>query len=228
MDEDDGRDLPEVGRALRPHVGADVLKYRERRPAPALRPFVECVWMISGPRVSSPRAAERVVPDGCPELIVHLGDPFARWTGGRWVVQPRAFLAGTLSRPWRLRAGRRVDTLGIRFRAGETTGILPLSMAGGATGSCRWPASWAWRPRERWYGRCAQRAPPRRGWRRPSSGWRPASRRRLPAAAAPRPRWPSSFFSKAGGRAAATLTPIKAARAALEVECRDGCWSLRR
>jgi AraC-like DNA-binding protein len=88
------------------------------------------VWTIAGPPVSAPRAPERVVPDGCPELIVHLGDPFARWIRGRWVVQPRAFLAGTLSRPWLLRAGRRVDTLGMRFRAGETTAILPLSMDG--------------------------------------------------------------------------------------------------
>ena len=106
------------------------MKYRERRPAAALGPYVECFWSISRPRgASAPRAPERVVPDGCPELIVHLGDPFARRIGGRWVVQPRAFLAGTLSRPWLLRAGRRVDTIGIRFRAGETTGILPLSMA---------------------------------------------------------------------------------------------------
>ena len=106
------------------------MKYRERRPAPALRPYVECVWTISGPRKSSPRSPERVVPDGCPELIVHLGDPFARSIEGRWVVQPRAFLAGTLSRPWVLRAGRRVDTVGIRFRAGQTTGVLPVSLAG--------------------------------------------------------------------------------------------------
>jgi AraC-like DNA-binding protein len=106
------------------------LKYRERRPTPALRPYVECVWTISAPRASSTRAPERVLPDGCPELIVHLGDPFARSIDGRWAVQPRAFLAGTLSRPWLLRAGRRVDTVGIRFRAGQTTGVLPLSMAG--------------------------------------------------------------------------------------------------
>ena len=106
------------------------LTYHERRPPPALRPFIECVWVVSGPLVSSGRAPERVVPDGCPELIVHLGDPFARRIDGRWVVQPRAFLAGTLSRPWLLRAGRRVDTIGIRFRAGETTGVLPVSMAG--------------------------------------------------------------------------------------------------
>ena len=75
------------------------------------------------------RAPERVVPDGCPEIIVHLGDPFARRVGNRWLVQPRVFLAGTLSRPWLLRPGRRVDTVGIRFRAGETRGVLDVAMA---------------------------------------------------------------------------------------------------
>jgi AraC-like DNA-binding protein len=106
------------------------LKYEERRPPSALRPYVECIWTITGPRVKAPRAPERVLPDGCPELIVHLGDPFARQVGERWVVQPRAFLAGTLSRPWMLRPGRLVDTVGMRFRAGETRGILPVAMAG--------------------------------------------------------------------------------------------------
>jgi len=69
-----------------------------------------------------------VVPDGCPELIVHLGDRFARRRGDRWVVQPRAFLAGTLTRPWLLRAGRRVLTLGVRFRPGRVTALLPVAM----------------------------------------------------------------------------------------------------
>jgi AraC-like DNA-binding protein len=70
------------------------------------------------------------VPDGCPELIVHLGDPFARRIRERWVVQPRVFLAGTLTRPWLLRAGRRVLTVSVRFRAGAVPAVLPLSMAG--------------------------------------------------------------------------------------------------
>jgi AraC-like DNA-binding protein len=70
-----------------------------------------------------------VVPDGCPELIVHLGDPFSRQVRGRWVVQPPAFLAGTLTRPWLLRAGRRVRTLSIRFRAGAAAEVFRFSMA---------------------------------------------------------------------------------------------------
>lgn len=94
---------------------------------PAVRPFVECVWTITAP--SGPRTPERIVPDGCPELIVHLGDPFARRFGSRWIAQPRVFFVGTLSRPWLLRPGRRVDTVGIRFRAGEARGVLPVAMA---------------------------------------------------------------------------------------------------
>jgi AraC-like DNA-binding protein len=94
-----------------------------------LRPFVECLWAVSDRRRRAKRAAERVVPDGCPELIVHLGDPFARWTSGRWVVQPRAFLAGTLTRPWLLRAGPRVSTVSVRLRAGAAPALFRLSMA---------------------------------------------------------------------------------------------------
>lgn len=107
------------------------LRYVEHRPRPVLRPHLECLWLASDPRVR-PRAPERVVPDGCPELIVHLLDRFARQDQGRFVVQPRAFLAGTLTRPWLLRAGRRVLTLGMRFRPGAVSALLPVSMADAA------------------------------------------------------------------------------------------------
>ena len=103
------------------------LRYVEHRPRPPLRPHVECLWQVSDTR-ARPRTPERVVPDGCPELIVHLADCFARRHDGRFVVQPRAFLAGTLTRPWLLRAGRRVLTLGVRFRPGAVTAVLPVSM----------------------------------------------------------------------------------------------------
>jgi AraC-like DNA-binding protein len=105
------------------------LRYVEHRPRPELRPHVECLWLASDAR-ARPRSPERVVPDGCPELIVHLADRFARQRGGRFVRQPQAFLAGTLTRPWLLRAGRRVLTLGVRFRPGEIAALLPVSMPG--------------------------------------------------------------------------------------------------
>jgi AraC-like DNA-binding protein len=124
------------------------LRYLEHRPRAALRPHLECLWLVRDPRPRARRAPERVVPDGCPELIVHLGDPFARQVGGRWRRQQRAFLAGTLTRPWLLRAGRRVATLGVRFRPGEVTPLLPVSMAE-ATGRETPLAAIVGRPRAR-------------------------------------------------------------------------------
>lgn len=104
-----------------------VLSYAERRPPEALASILE--WLVQDPRERWPRSAERVVPDGCPEIIVHLGDRFARRVGERWATQPRAFLVGTLTRPWLLRAGRRVKTLGIRFRHGQIHRLFQFRMA---------------------------------------------------------------------------------------------------
>lgn len=104
------------------------MDYLEERPVPPLRPYLECVWRVAG-RASAPEP-QRIVPDGCPELIVHLADPFSRKAGTRWVRQPRVFLAATLSRPWLVRPGPRVLTFGLRFRPGAITSLFAFSMAG--------------------------------------------------------------------------------------------------
>jgi AraC-like DNA-binding protein len=106
-----------------------MIHYVERPPHPSLRADVDCLWMVRDARARARRAPDRIVPDGCPELIVHLADPFSRRVNGRWRRQPRVFLAGTLSRPWLVRGGARVRTLGIRFRPGSVTRFLSLEMS---------------------------------------------------------------------------------------------------
>jgi AraC-like DNA-binding protein len=106
-----------------------MLNYHEHRPAPPLRDLIECLWLVEDPHRRKVRTPDRIVPDACPELIVHLADPFRRRIGRRWQRQPRAFLAGTLSRPWFVRAGARVRTLGIRFRPGAVTTLIPVEMS---------------------------------------------------------------------------------------------------
>jgi AraC-like DNA-binding protein len=106
--------------------------YVEKPPPAALAPWVECFWSVTDTGARARREPDRIVPDGCPELIVHLADPFARKVGGRWVRQPRVFLAGTLTRPWMVRAGPRVRTVSIRFRPGGAAAILGFSMDGTA------------------------------------------------------------------------------------------------
>jgi AraC-like DNA-binding protein len=107
------------------------LTYREFPPHADLSTVIECYWQVDGTIGPRP-AVERIVPDACPELLFHRADPFAREVSGRWVRQPRLFLAGTLSRPWRVRPGKRVDTIGLRFRPGAITRLLDIDM-GAAT-----------------------------------------------------------------------------------------------
>ena len=103
------------------------MRYLERIVPARLTPFVECVWTVWARRASD--APERIVPDGCPEIIVHLGDPFARRIGRRWRRQPRAFLAGTLTRPWMVKSGPSALTVGLRFRPAGFTALFGGSLA---------------------------------------------------------------------------------------------------
>jgi AraC-like DNA-binding protein len=90
------------------------VRYRELRPRAPLHRFVECFWFVSG----DGRGAEiqTIVPDGCPELIVHSGEAFRRWSGDRCERQPPAFLVGELTSALRVQPSVQVSTMGIRFR----------------------------------------------------------------------------------------------------------------
>ena len=123
------------------------MRYIERPAAalaPELTPLIECLWTVEDLRPRSQRPTERVVPDGCPELIVHLGDPFSRRNGKgwRWTRQPEAFLAGPLTAPWLLRPGSRVRCLGARFRPGAVARFSTWTCGKRAT--VRFPSSLSW------------------------------------------------------------------------------------
>src|SRR5262245_49157304 len=94
--------------------------YREQPPAArALRPFVECLWIVQTDARGRPAPVERLLPDGCIELIVHLGEPYARLApDGVHRQQPRAFVVGEMTTALLVRPLGRTRTLGIRFRPG--------------------------------------------------------------------------------------------------------------
>jgi AraC-like DNA-binding protein len=83
--------------------------YSERRPSRSLAPWVECYWAIRA--ADAPGLPNRVLPDGCADLIVGIPDlpgPVAVGTMRTAAVYP---LAGA------------VDLFGIRFHPG---GALPF------------------------------------------------------------------------------------------------------
>ncbi|MCW5634054.1 MAG: glucans biosynthesis glucosyltransferase MdoH, partial [Rubrivivax sp.] len=113
------------------------MRYRQFDPPADLAALLRCVWTFEG-EFAVPHD-EHIVPDGSPELIVHVGQPYAEpaepaepteptamvaaaCEGGAsngvcagWIEQPRVLLAGNLTRPLRLRAHGRVGVLGLRL-----------------------------------------------------------------------------------------------------------------
>ncbi len=94
------------------------MNYAEHQPPPRLAPFVECIWVASGPAPAA-TAFESVLPDGCLEWIFHLAAPYqALRTDGTAAVQPASLLVGQMTRPLRIAPTGPVKTMGIRFRPG--------------------------------------------------------------------------------------------------------------
>ena len=98
--------------------------YTEHRPSPALRPFIECVWTLCGTLDSPPAQPDRILPDGCMELVFHRGTPFER-EGER---QAAAFIVGQMIEPAFVTMSRQVEVLGIRFQPGGAYAFFDSSM----------------------------------------------------------------------------------------------------
>jgi AraC-like DNA-binding protein len=94
------------------------MRYREYAALPALAGDVECVWTLAAVGTGVPPQVQRIVPDGCMELVVHLGERFSWHDGTAWTRQPSALVFGQLRQPLLLAPPARglVCTIGVRFR----------------------------------------------------------------------------------------------------------------
>ena len=99
--------------------------YREFAPGEDAGRLVERYWVLEG---AAPGTVQRVVPDGRPELILNLGQPFESLQNGHWATQPRCFIAGQLTGPLLLRAPGVTRILGVRFRPGGASQLLGVPM----------------------------------------------------------------------------------------------------
>ncbi len=107
--------------------------YREYAPPPDLRGTVRCFWALRD--AGAEGRVERVLPDGCMEIVVHRGAPMVRvGSDGRREIQPRAVLAGQLRTATMLVATGAVDMVGVRFEPAGCAQMLraPLRELAGA------------------------------------------------------------------------------------------------
>lgn len=94
------------------------MQYEEYRPLPQLAPFVDRLWTLEGHASMLGGALQPVLPDGRPELILHLGDRFERiHPEGHEERQPDLIFAGQLMSQLVLRPTGVIKVLGIRFQA---------------------------------------------------------------------------------------------------------------
>lgn len=102
------------------------MRYREIKPTPPLRTFVECFWTLEGHGSADTSPVERILPDGCVELILNFGDRFLQHVDGEKRHQPRNFIVGQMTGPILISPSGVVRLLGIRFQPGGTRPFLDL------------------------------------------------------------------------------------------------------
>jgi AraC-like DNA-binding protein len=105
------------------------MDYRELTPAPRLQPYVRCYWTLRAPPVVG-AAPQRVLPDGCVEMILNLGARFTRHgLDGLTETQPRALVVGPTTRHMSIAPGGEIWLVGIRFAPGGALPFLSVSPA---------------------------------------------------------------------------------------------------
>lgn len=105
------------------------MDYAELHAPPPLDDIVRCFWFLRDAPGRPEQEPQVVVADGRLEIVLHLGDPFARVDGGTAVRQAEVLLSGQLTAPIRLTATGWTDIVGIRFRTAAAARVLrvPLS-----------------------------------------------------------------------------------------------------
>ncbi len=103
--------------------------YQRFRPAPALASEIECYWYLRRDGPVPEATVERIVPDGCCELIFNFGEAVRAPDGnGGWGIQPTAMLVGQISRCLEIVPGGAVEMLGVRFHPAGVGAFWPVAM----------------------------------------------------------------------------------------------------
>ena len=101
------------------------MKYCQITPSAAVGRFVSCYWTLEDD-CPSPSNVQRIVPDGCPELILNFGTPFDSQRDSQWTAQPEYFFAGQITGPMLVRPRGPAKMIGVRFRPHGITRLLGL------------------------------------------------------------------------------------------------------
>lgn len=91
------------------------MNYQTFQPHSDLASVVKCYWILEVPAdMNSQR--QRIIPDGCIEMIFVLGEDVKRYTtGDEFIIQPRAMILGQITEPFIVEPTGYVNSFSIRF-----------------------------------------------------------------------------------------------------------------
>ncbi len=93
------------------------MNYKESLPSPNLRRFIKCFWSLEQSAAEAVDSREPVLPDGCVEVVFNLSDRFRRFqTENDFELQPRALVAGQMTRNILIGPSGDVNLFGVRFQ----------------------------------------------------------------------------------------------------------------
>lgn len=98
--------------------------YKEIPPSPSLMPFIKCFWVLEDSAEEGAGELQKVLPDACPELIIHYGDRFRIRSGGKIKEQPYAFLFGPITRYIEIGPSGSSGMIAARFYPGALSAFL--------------------------------------------------------------------------------------------------------
>ncbi len=107
------------------------MRYEQFLPPPSLRRFVRCFWLLQGHTPAADVVPERVVPDGCAELILHAGSPYrlTRPQEPGTVSQSQGALVGQIARAIELLPTGPTEIVGVRFEPAGARDLVGVPMS---------------------------------------------------------------------------------------------------
>lgn len=104
------------------------MKYCEIPPPGALAMQIECFWLLQSNGSQAAPVPQRILPDGCVEMILNFAEPFAERGPRGFQRQPLHFVVGQMESPKEIVPTGRMDLIGIRFHPAGARKVLGIPM----------------------------------------------------------------------------------------------------
>ena len=100
------------------------MKYKTFDPNKNLADLIKCYWTLEAEKETNPEK-QRIVPDGCMEMIFHYGDLYKQYLAdGTSIIQPKYFVFGQVTQPLDIDPTGTTCIFSVRF---HPNGFLPFT-----------------------------------------------------------------------------------------------------